>query len=86
MQIGFDKVGMNKKIKELFIEKKQTCATMTSSIGSNIGDHKINREFDFDSYQEMKKYKINPVPERTIGESIGEGWIKLMKKLKCISD
>ena len=79
MQMGFDKDGINKKIKELFIEKKQTCVTLASSIGSNIGDHQVNKDFDFDTYQEMKKYKINGIEERTI-------FSKLIRRLKCISD
>ena len=41
MQKGFDKTGINKKIKELFVERKLTCATMTSSNASSIGNHEF---------------------------------------------
>ena len=86
MQMGFDKIGIDKKIKELFIHRNQTCATMTSSHCSNIGNHLVNTDFDFDTFQEMKKYKLNPEEEKSIGEKVSAGWDKFVDKMKCIGN
>ena len=51
-----------------------------------LGLHVINTDYDFDVYQEMKKYHLKPEEEKSLDEKISQGWNKFIKNVKKIID
>jgi hypothetical protein len=68
--LDFDKKAVIKKIEEVFEEKRLSSTTLSSSLGSMIGLHVENTDYDFDAFQEMRHYKLKPEEEFSIDEKI----------------
>jgi hypothetical protein len=63
-----------------------TQSSTSSGSGSMLGLHVINTDYDFDVYQEMKKYHLKPEEEKSLDEKISQGWNKFIKNVKKIID